>query len=142
MDIRLKKAGKREVSAFNKKEWKKFYDNLGLEENFSEFFYRICSGEENIGGIKGWIYADVAVLDELIIKSEYRDRKIGHQVMEFFEKLARENKCRKMCIKTCPELMQNAFHLYMKHGFKVEAELKKDYFNKDWVILSKYIRGE
>ena len=35
--------------------------------------------------------------------------------------------------------MKIAHYLYKKFGFTEEAILKNDYFNKDWVILSKFI---
>ncbi|MBN2368674.1 GNAT family N-acetyltransferase [Candidatus Woesearchaeota archaeon] len=140
--MELKRGRERDIELVNKELWKEFHDRNGLEKTWKKRFYKIVetNGSEEIWGvviIK--ILSGVLYLEELIIKSEYRGKKIGHFAMDFVENLAKKEKCHKIRITTCPELMPNAVHLYKKYGFKQEAVLKKDYFKKDWIILSKLI---
>jgi len=137
--ICIKQVKKREIFSFKQRIWKLFNKKKGYFFKQKTYHFEISLEDKRIGYMKIEIIDNVAILDELIIKSEYRGKKYGHYAMEFFETFAKEHKCHKMRLKTNTELNTSAYHLYKKHGFKVEAVLKKDYFNKDWVILSKFI---
>jgi ribosomal protein S18 acetylase RimI-like enzyme len=130
---------KEEVKSFADGLWNEFAMDTGnkLEEN--DFFFIAKKDSESIGYLNITITDKVANLNNLIIKKEYRNKGYGKEMMGFFMKFSKLMKCHKMRIKTCPERMPAAFHLYQKMGFIVEAVLKNDYFNKDWVILSKFI---
>ncbi len=140
MDIEFVKGNKRETDKFSKVEWKKFYkEQGGIKEKYKEYRYKILHNEELIDIIIGWTYSGVAYLDNMVLKSEYRNKKIGHKILQFWENIAKKQKCHKLSVKTCPGLMPNALYLYKKHGYRVEANINNDYHNKDWVILSKFI---
>ncbi len=123
----------------SKKVWKKHNEEIGEKFDKKSYYFEINADHKNAGYIQIDIGMGVAYLNDLIIKSEHRNNKLGHKAMEFFEIMARKHDCHKMRIKTCPERSPAAFHLYEKFGFIREATLKNDYFNKKWVILSKFI---
>ena len=137
--MKIKKVDQREIKDFIKEIWSEYNKERGYVIDEKKFYYVVTKNNENIGYLHIKITSTVAYLSEIILKSEYRGQKIGYKLMELFEKIAKENKCHKMRIKTCPEVMDSAYYLYKKFGFNEEAILKNDYWNKDWVILSKFI---
>ncbi len=139
VNIEIKKAGKRKTEIFLKRLWKEFGAETGYHLKKKNYYYFVFSGKKRIGVIYIMISQGVAYLRDLILKSESRNKKIGHKLMGFFDEFSKKHKCHKMRIKTCPEINKAAYHLYRKSGFGEEAILKNDYFNKDWVILSKFI---
>jgi len=139
MSVEIEQVDPREHEEFIKKLWFEYNSETGYHLNEDKKYYIILYNGKKAGYLHIKIVSTVAYLSEIILKSEYRGKKIGHELMEFFEIIAKEHKCHKMRIKTCPEIMETAHYLYKKFGFKEEATLKNDYFNKDWVILSKYI---
>ena len=137
--MEIKRGNQKEISKFNKEEWDIFHKEHNVKKTWKKRYYKITENNNIIGAVVIKLVSGVLYLDELIIKSEHRNKKIGHNVMEFVDKMAIKNKCHKMRVTTCPEIMPSALHLYKKYGFKQEGILKNDYFNKDWIILSKYI---
>jgi len=137
--IEIKEVEKDDMFEIKQRWWKKFNDMTGYHISKSSHFFKISTGDEKIGYIEIDVVRTVANISELIIYEKYRGKGYGHRAMEFAEKFAKNKKCHKIRIKTCKEIMPIAYNLYLKHGFQVEAKLKNDYFNKDWVILSKYI---
>ncbi|MBN1503358.1 GNAT family N-acetyltransferase [Candidatus Woesearchaeota archaeon] len=140
MKIRIKEVEKSLIEEFSKGLWREFADESGMLLDEESFCFVVHNKDEEIGYLHIKVTLGVAYLEDMILKSEFRNKKIGHQMMEFFENFAENKGCHKMRIKTCPETNQAAYHLYKKFGFKQEAILKNDYFNKDWVILSKYTK--
>ena len=138
--VDIKQVKKRDIHSFKQRIWRLFNKETGYFFKQKKYYFEISIDDKRIGYMEIDITDDVANMNELIIKSEDRGKKYGHACMEFFEKFAKEKKAHKMRLKTNSELNTAAYHLYKKHGFKVEATLKNDYFNKDWVIMSKFIK--
>jgi GNAT superfamily N-acetyltransferase len=137
MDIKIKKISDSQASKFSKKIWKEFYNSVGVDGNSlksTKFF--IYYNDQITGLINIWIEGHVALLDEFILKPKFRGKGKALDLLKFVKEFAIKNKCRKLNLKTCPDLMPAAYHLYKKFGFKDQVTLVKDCFNKDWKILS------
>ncbi|MBT3720396.1 GNAT family N-acetyltransferase [archaeon] len=142
MSIIIKKTQKQEIEDFGTKLWRKHnLETDNILEKKTQYFLISTDTENNAGYFFIKINGGVAYLGELIIKKEYRNKKIGHKVMEFLIKYSKEQRCHKIRIKTCPETNQAAYHLYKKFKFIDEAVLKNDYNNKDWIILCMYLEN-
>ena len=135
--VKIIPSKREDIKKLSKDLWDEFGKESEHELDVQDLAFVIEENNKNIGIFTIKIVSGVAILEEMVIKSEYRNKKTGYNVMEYFEKLAKEHNCHKLRIKTCPEVMPVAFHLYKKLRYIEEAVLKNDYFNKDWVILKK-----
>jgi GNAT superfamily N-acetyltransferase len=136
--MEIKQVKKNDVKGFQRREWKKFDRELGFEWKDEEVVLAAFQGSEVIGTANIKFLGNVAYLERLMVAKTQRGKGIGSALMEKYEKLACKKGCHKLRVKTAEWMGQNV-SFYKKHGFKVEAKLKKDYHNKDWVILSKFI---
>ena len=139
MKLNIRQIKKSEWKDPSDKLWEKFEKELNAFLDKKKHYYAIEYDQKIIGYIQIDLVTTVAYLNDLIIKRKYRNKKIGHQVLEFFINFAKKHKCHKIRVKTCPERNPAAYHLYQKYGLIEECRLKNDYFNKDWVILSRFI---
>ncbi len=142
MKLEILEEKREKIENFIKNVWKDFSKESGDELTENDFYFSVTEKNKLIGYMHIKITCNVGYLKDMILKIEYRNKGIGHKMLEFFERFSKEHKCHKMRIKTCPERNPAAYHLYKKFGFKEEATLKNDYFNKDWVILSKYTNNK
>ena len=139
MDLEIIESRAEEVKKLSKELWSDYYYNLKINTIRENKYYKIELDGKEIGIIILKLRSGVLYIKDIILKNESRGNKIGHKTMEFCLDLAQKENCHKMRVKTCPEIMPTAYYLYKKHGFTEETILKNDYFNKDWVILSKYL---
>lgn len=65
-----------------------------------------------------------AILDALFVKEEYRSKGIATSLIEEFKNWCKENKVKYLNVNVINENTQ-AFKLYQKNGFKVEASRLK-----------------
>ena len=130
---------KEDMAEYEKEIWNKFWSKKGLKPNYKEVKYKITENSKHIGYISVIFHAAVLYVKEIILEEEYRGGKRGHNIMEFIINQAKDHKCHKIRLETSPEFMPNAFHLYKKYGFSEETRLKNDWFNKEWIIMSKYL---
>jgi ribosomal protein S18 acetylase RimI-like enzyme len=129
---------KEDVKKFADDLWKEYAEEIKFRLNENEFFFLAKENNVKIGYLQIKIISNVSYLENMIVDKQFRNKGYGKEMMGFFIKFSKLMKCHKMRIKTCPELMPAAYHLYQKFGFTSEAVLKNDYFNKDWVILSRF----
>lgn len=127
------------INRFTARIWNTFWRKKGLNSVYVKKFYIIKEKNKKIGYIKIIFDSGVAHVNDIIIIKNMRGKGIGHKIMGFIDKEAIKKKCHKIRLETQKDLLPNAYHLYTKFGFKEEAVLKKDYFKKDWVVLSKYL---
>lgn len=137
--MRIVQRGKEEVEGYGLSLWKEFGEESGMPDKEEILYFSIEDEKrgKRLGFMKVKIRLGIASLDELILEKGSRNRGIGAKALSFFEGIAEKEACHKLRVKTCPELMPAAYYLYKKHGYREEAWLRNDYFNKDWVILSK-----
>lgn len=139
MQIKFKKTKSDGIKAFAGKVWGDFFKSKGLKQEDDLLVYLIYLGDKKIGYAEIYLLGKVAYLREFIILGRFRGKGIGQAALSEIEAIAIKKGCRKIRLETSKELMPEAFRLYKKSGFSIEAKLRNDYFNKDWVILSKYL---
>ena len=127
------------IKDIENKMWKDYWREKGLERNHKDVNLKIVDNGKIIGVVSSIIEGGVLHVDNIIITERYRGKKIGHKIMEYLDNVAIKNKCHKIRLETSKEFMQNAYHLYKKYSFKEETIIKNDWFNKEWIILSKFI---
>ena len=139
MEVKFVKVNNEEIKNFQRELWTDFWKSKGKETNFENITMLIKVGDKNAGYTSFKKFGKMIHITEIIIKSEFRNNKIGHKVLKFIENFAIENKCHKIRLSTSKEYMPSAYYLYKKHGFNEETILHNDYWNSDWIILSKFL---
>ena len=136
MEIRQVKY--KEIGDFWKQEWKLFDRELGFDWKYSTIMLAAYEGSDIIGAALIKLLGGVAYLEQLIVANNYRRKGIGSELMNKFEEISRKKGCHKLTLKTTDKI-PGTVDFYRKHGFEVEATMKKYYFKLDWVIMSKFI---
>jgi GNAT superfamily N-acetyltransferase len=139
--MKIEQVAKQDIETGLREVWENFNKKTGEDFTKENYYFRIKHGGE-AGFLAISLAGGVAVLKDLILISEFRNKKLGHELMDFYIDFARKHKCHKMRIKTNTVRSPAAYHLYKKYKFTKETELKNDYLNKDWVILSRYLEDE
>lgn len=131
---------KENIDVYEKEIWTKFWTKLNLQGNFKESNYKLIENNEMIGYVSTTYFAGVLHIREIIIDDEHRGNKRGHKILEFIDNLAKELNCHKLKLETSEEFMPNAYYLYRKFGYKKETTFVNDLFNRDWSIMTKFIK--
>jgi ribosomal protein S18 acetylase RimI-like enzyme len=139
MTVRFRRTKYEKIERFTDRIWNKFFRSKGLRTDSKLIIYEICSGKVKIGYFEILLLGRVFYVRELIIDEKHRGKGFGKEILSKIESMAKRHDCHKIRLETSKELMPEAYALYKKFGFSEETTLKNDYFNKDWVILSKFI---
>ena len=105
-----------------------FYQNY-IEDN-TKFLYLTEDNNEIIGYIYGYFKKDdtsqnnIAYLDALFIKSDYRHQGIANKLIEEFKEWAIKNDCTSMEVNVCSQNTK-AKNLYLKNNFQSFKETLK-----------------
>lgn len=105
-----------------------FYQNY-IEDN-TKFLFLAEDNNEIIGYIYGYFNKDdtnqnnIAYLDALFIKNEYRHQGIANRLIAEFKKWAINNSCITMEVNVCSQNI-NAKNLYLKNNFQTFKETLK-----------------
>ena len=97
-----------------------FYQNY-IEDN-TKFLYLAEDNTEIIGYIYGFFKKDdtnennIAYLDALFIKSDYRNQGIANKLIKEFKTWAIDNNCTNMEVNVCSQNIK-AKNLYLKNNF-------------------------
>ena len=113
-----------------KNEWLETSDSA-VRWNPKIYFFGLFEGHELLGYIKFTINGGVGHLHDIIVKKEFRGRKNGRVLMEFFIRFCRENGCHKATLTTS-EAHKGAIKFHEHMGFKKESEMKDDKFHHNW----------
>jgi GNAT superfamily N-acetyltransferase len=136
--MEIREVKKEEIKDFWKQEWRKFDEELGFQWKDRAVMLAAYEGSEILGAALIKLLGGCAYLEQLIIAKSQRGKGMGSSLMKEFENLAKKEGCHKLTIKTTDK-MPGTIPFYKKHGYKIEATLKKYYFKHDWVIMSKFI---
>jgi len=116
----------------------KYYrDSLKLETNFT--FVAEENGE--IAGVaNGRLVGEsgLAILGWIGVHPTHQNRGIGKALLEKVIEHCRTEGCHKITLYTLPVLIP-AVNLYLKHGFVPEAYLRKEWWNVDFIKMSKWL---
>lgn len=102
--------------------WRKHHFTLWAEE-----------AGEVIGVALSWRMGGVGYLRQLLVSREQRNRGVGRQLVEAFERECAG--CHKLALKTYKDSPSARFYLGL--GYRVEAVLANDVHGIDWVYMIK-----
>ena len=133
----IKKAtlkNKKEIDAFNKKEWKVYNKENNYVHKENKFSFAAYEGKEIIGSINGRTNGGVAYLNSIIVSKKQRKKGIGEVLLKKFEEIAKKNKCH-VCLLRTTDKHPTAILFYKKNGYNIEATLNNMY----WHVNEYYI---
>lgn len=135
------KRSNKSVEKFKQQEWaiadkEHFGLNVDLSRRDFQFYAKNTDGDI-LGVIEMNIQGDLANITTLLVSSTKRRKGIGRALIERAEKLAIQEKCKKIWLETNENW--DAEHFYIKVGYKIEAKLKKHIFNQTALILVKFL---
>ena len=91
---------------------------------------RILRGNEKRGGL--------ASLSVICVHPLHQRKGLGEALLNHVLKYCRKQKCHKITLYTLPVLIP-ALHLYLKLGFVPEAYLRKEWWEIDFLKMSKWL---
>ncbi len=139
-DINYRFVDEKLIKEFSKNEWTEFTKENGYIWDEKVYYLAAFSGKEVMGYAKFLMNGGVGELTELIVKKDMRGKKIGSELIDMYEQYCCEKGCHMLSLKTVPKVMDKGFQLYKKKGFEIEAELKNEKFNFDWVVMVKRLK--
>lgn len=99
-----------------------------LENPFSTYIVAINSENNEVLGYAGiWQPTDEVHITNIVIKKEYRNKKIGTKMLEELIKIAKKRKIKNITLEVNIN-NKIAIQLYNKYNFK-EVGLRKKYYN-------------
>lgn len=142
--MEILEVGKEVLAEFLAQEWEA-YD----QENFggsTRELWRITNhslvayeGDRVVGGAVFKIEAGVGKLDELLVARRERGKGVGSKLLTRFEEMCGAAGCHKVRLVTLLSSPAPAF--YEKHGYRVEATLRRDMLGRDWAIMAKFLNS-
>jgi len=110
---------------------------LKVETNFA---YVAEEGKAILGTTKGRIFgkSGLARLGWIGVHPDYQRKGIGKALLKRVIKYCRDKGCHKLTLYTLPVLIP-AVNLYLKLGFVPEAYLHKEWWNVDFIKMSKWL---
>lgn len=138
--IKIEKGKVKEIDNFENPEWNKLdLPHYGRPVQWQEKKFRFKAVENGIilGTISGKYESEVVYISTVIVSEKSRGKGIGEMLIKKVEELGKKMKAHKVWLNTGCDWEARKF--YEKLGYKVEGELKNHYFNKDFVIYSKFI---
>ena len=109
-----------------KKYWEKVKFNLYAKE-----------GKEILGMADGYYMAGVMYISQLVVGHKVRGAGVGQDLMEEAEKIAQENRVRKIYLHT--GVSWKAVDFYKKLGYQKTGLLKNHYEGQDFCVMSKLL---
>ena len=140
MYIKILKSKPKEVAEFARREWEKAdKEHYDVKTNWNKEKYRLIAykDKEIIGTLSLEIQAQVAYVDSLVVSDTHRREGVGKNLMEKAEAISKDQKCHKIFLETGNGWKAQTF--YQNLGYEITGELKKHYFIKDFVILTKWL---
>ena len=139
-NIKYRFVEKEQVKDFSIKEWTKFTKERDYKWDEKIHYLAAFSGKDILGYAKFIINGGMGELKEIIVRKDLRGERIGSKLMDMYEEFCSEKGCHLLVIRTAPKIMGEGFDLYKKRGYKIEAELKNEKFNFDWVVMFKRLK--
>ena len=119
-----------EISSKLKEEFDEFWNRNVLEDELKNpnSKYIVALENEQVVGYAGiWSVLDEAHITNIVVKKDYRNKKIGTMLLEELIKIAKSEKIRILTLEV--NINNNiAINLYKKYNFK-EVGKRKNYYN-------------
>lgn len=140
-NIRIPKKITSKIKEFEKKEWHVAdIEHYGKDRNFVRKKYKFIASNKNgkIFGILDLIIeANVALIEGVIVDSEFRGNGVGRQLVIEAENFSKKNKCNKVWLETDEDW--DAAKFYKKIGYKITGIHERHYLDKRGLIFTKYL---
>lgn len=101
------------------------------------FTFEMKDGGETIGAAHGYNYGPDLIIQQVILKEEYRGKNLGTLFMEKIENLARERNCQKIWVDT---MDYQAPEFYIRLGYDQAVEIKNYRRNHSRIFFSKLLK--
>lgn len=140
MQIKILKNKTQEMKDFSEKEWEKAdKEHFGIYNDWTKKKLRLVAKDkkEILGILVLKTQAGTAYISTLIVSQEHRREGVGKSLMNKAEEIAKEESCHKIYLETGRGWKAQSF--YESLGYKITGDLKKHYWNKDFIILTKWI---
>lgn len=138
--IKIEKGKVKEINDFEIPEWKKIsphYYGRVVQWYEKKFRFKAVENGKILGVISGKYESGAIYISTIMISEKSRGKGIGEGLMKKVEEWGKKMKAHKIWLNTGIDWEARKF--YEKLGYKVEGKLKNHYFNKDFVIYSKFI---
>ena len=112
-------------------------NNLGARKFARRLEY--INNNKTIGYLDYSLIYDRIEIDNIYVSEEYRNRKVGTSLMEYLDKIAKENNL----INITLEVRKSnyiAIHLYENMGFTNVAVRKYYYGDEDAILMEKKVK--
>lgn len=135
--MKIKSVSSKEAESFLNKEWKKIDKQRGVVWKETGKNLVLLDEKGRIAAASKFSFnGGLCHLKEIVVKEDARGRGYGELLLQATEEKAKKGKCHKIQLVTS-RLNGKALEFYKKCGYKVEAELKNDYFHVTKYILMK-----
>lgn len=122
------------IKDFSDKEWVAFNQEQGYKYDKKKYWLAAYVDKSIVGYAAFRIVGGVGYLREILVSKSQRGKRVGSKLMDMYMEYCEEKECHKLALRTSPKVMKDAYLLYQKKGFVVEAKLKDDRFHFDDVI--------
>ncbi len=137
MDITIKKAQPSKVKEFGDKQWKVVNRRFGLLPAKKTFFFVAYSKKKIVGYTKiEIIRGGLLEIRDLLVHDKFTGKGIGSEIIEYIEKWAKKNRCKKAVLKV-PSVYKESIKFYKKHGYRKDVTLSNYYYDYDWYYMTK-----
>lgn len=134
--IIIRKTEEEKIKNFAKTQWAIVNKRFGFLPAKKTFFFAIYYEKKLIGYAKVDIRGGLAEVRDLLIHDKFTGKGIGSKAIDYIEKWARKNKCRKVVIKTASRFTKTV-NFYKKHNYRIDAILPNYYYGCDWYYMVK-----
>jgi len=116
---------------------KYYQDSLKVETNFA---FVVEEDNEIVGIANGRLVgkSGLARLGWIGVHPNHQNKRIGKALLKKVIEYCRAEGCHKITLYTTPVLIP-AVNLYLKQGFVPEAYLRKEWWNVDFIKMSKWL---
>lgn len=136
MDLKIKQVKKVDVDNFAEKEWSIINEKYGLLPSKETFFFGAYSNNKLAGYARVELRGGVTEIRDILVKDELTGDGIGSELVNYIEKWAVKNKCKKVVLKA-PSVFGKTIKFYKNKGYKKDATLPKYYYGHNWYYMSK-----
>lgn len=136
MNTRIKKVRITDINKFAKEQWKIVNKKYCLLPPKKIFFFGVFSRNKLLAYAKIELRGGVMEIRDILVKNELTNNGIGSELIDYIEKWAIKNKCKKVVLKV-PSVFIKTIKFYRNKRYKKDVVLSKYYYGHDWHYMSK-----
>ena len=138
--IKITKATRKQIKAFNEKEWHDTdFEHYGRRVDWNEkkFLFMAVEDGQMLGTISGKHISGVLYINTIIVAKSKRGKGVGTALMNKAEEFGKKERAHKSHLLTGKDW--EAVRFYESFGYKRVALLPNHNFGKDFIIFEKFI---